>query len=179
VRTSRSLSAAFASRPRRLGQATAGIAVLVVLVLAAACGGGSGDGGSSSSSPTSSPSGGLATTSTSLGTILTDSAGKSLYGFAADTKGVSNCSGQCATYWPPVLVTGSIPKDPQGATAKLGELTRDDGTKQLTVNDMPMYTYVGDSGKGDTNGQGLNDSGGLWWVVATDGTWITGSAPAS
>lgn len=177
MRTSRTLSAVFASRSCRLRQAAAGIAVLVVLVLAAACGEDSGDG--ESSSPTTSADGGLATTPTSLGTILTDSAGKSLYGFAADTKGVSNCSGQCASYWPPVEVTGSVPKDPQGVTAKLGELTRDDGTKQLTVNGMPMYTYVGDNATGDTKGQGLNESGGLWWVVATDGTWITDGAPAS
>jgi predicted lipoprotein with Yx(FWY)xxD motif len=125
------------------------------------------------------PSGALATTSTPLGTILTDSAGKTLYGFAADTNGVSNCSGQCATYWPPVPVTGSVPKDPQGVTAKLGELTRDDGTKQLTVDGLPAYTYIGDKAGGDTTGQGLNDSGGLWWVIGTNGSWITSSTPAS
>ena len=114
-----------------------------------------------------------------MGTILTDGAGKAMYSFAADAKGVSNCSGSCARYWPPVPVTGSVPKDPQGVTAKFGELTRDDGTKQLTVDGMPMYTYVGDSAKGDTSGQGLDQSGGLWCVVATNGSSITDGAPAS
>jgi len=167
----------FASRSRWLGQAAAGIAVLV---LATACGSGSSsDNAGSSSSPAAGTGGGLATTSTSLGTILTDSAGKTIYSFAADTKGVSNCSGSCASYWPPVPVTGSVPKDPQGVTAKLGELTRDDGTKQLTVNGMPMYTYVGDSAKGDTNGQNLNQSGGLWWVIATNGSSIKTGGPGS
>ena len=165
-----------ATRSRRLGQAAAGIAIMTFAV---ACGGSSDSDESSSTSSTSSPSGGLATTSASEGTILTDSAGRTLYGFAADTKGVSNCSGQCATLWPPVPVTGSIPKAPPGVTARLGELTRSDGTKQLTVDGLPVYTYVGDSTKGDTNGQGLNESGGLWWVVGTNGSWITDSAPAS
>ena len=164
----------FASRSRWLLKAAVGIAILV---LATGCGSGSGSGGSSSSG--AGTGGGVATTSTSVGTILTDSAGKSMYSFAADAKGVSNCTGSCASYWPPVPVTGPVPKDPQGVTAKLGELTRDDGTKQLTVDGMPMYTYVGDSAKGDTNGQGLNQSGGLWWVVATNGSSIKNGAPAS
>jgi predicted lipoprotein with Yx(FWY)xxD motif len=165
-----------ASRSRWLGQVAVGAAVLV---LATACGSGSSsdNAGASPSGAGAAPSGGLATTSTSLGTILTDSAGKTIYSFAADTKGVSNCSGSCASYWPPVPVTGSVPKDPQGVTAKLGELTRDDGTKQLTVNGMPMYTYVGDSAKGDTTGQNLNQSGGLWWVIATNGSSIKSGAP--
>jgi predicted lipoprotein with Yx(FWY)xxD motif len=162
------------SRSRWLGQAAVGAAVLVLVT---ACGSGSSSDSAGSSSSGAASSGGLATTSTSLGTILTDSAGKTIYSFAADTNGVSNCSGSCASYWPPVPVSGSVPKDPQGVTAKLGELTRDDGTKQLTVNGMPMYTYVGDSAKGDTNGQNLNQSGGLWWVVATNGSSIKSGAP--
>jgi predicted lipoprotein with Yx(FWY)xxD motif len=159
-----------AATSRRLGLAAAGMALVG---LATACGGGSsGDAGSSATSPASGAAGTLATASTSVGTILTDSAGKSLYGFAQDTQGVSNCSGSCASYWPPVPVTGSVPKDPKGVTAKLGELTRDDGTKQLTVDGLPVYTYVGDAAAGDTEGQGLNQSGGLWWVVGTNGSLI-------
>ena len=169
-------SVRFASRSRRLGQAAVGIGVLV---LATACASSSGSGDGGSSSPGADSGAGLATTSTSVGTILTDSAGMSMYSFAADAEGVSNCSGTCASVWPPVPVTGSVPKDPQGATATLGELTRDDGTKQLTVDGMPMYTYVGDSAKGETNGQGLNQSGGLWWLIATDGSSITDGVPAS
>jgi predicted lipoprotein with Yx(FWY)xxD motif len=167
--TSHTFPVLLAPRPRRLGQSAVGI---VVLLLATACGSSSANSGSSPAG--TSAGGGLATTSTSVGTILTNGAGRSMYSFAADTKGVSNCSGSCASYWPPVPVTGSVPRDPQGVTAKLGELTRDDGTKQLTVDGMPMYTYVGDSAPGDTNGQGLNQSGGLWWVVSTDGKSVTG-----
>jgi hypothetical protein len=68
--------------------------------------------------------------------------------------------------------------------AKLGEITGTNGSPQLTVDGWPMYTYSGDSVPGDTGGQGLDLSGGLWWVVGTDGAWIKstdagGSAPTS
>jgi predicted lipoprotein with Yx(FWY)xxD motif len=151
------------ARPLR---AAAGTAALLTL---AACGGG--DGSRSSSSPAAA-AGGIGKTSTSLGTILTDSAGMTLYAFAADQKGI------CLTYWPPVPAK-TAPKDPSGVTAHLGVLTRSDGTKQLTVDGWPMYTYVGDHASGDTSGQGTNLSGGLWWVVGPDGSWIKDAAGSS
>jgi predicted lipoprotein with Yx(FWY)xxD motif len=152
-----------------------------VLATAAACGMNSGGSGYGSGSSTGSGSSGstatgLGTESTSLGTILTDKAGHTLYGFAADSKGSSNCYGSCATYWPPVVVTGKLPADPSGVSAKVGEVTRTDGTKQLTIDGWPMYTYVGDTAAGDTKGQGLNLSGGLWWVVGPNGAWIKSPA---
>jgi predicted lipoprotein with Yx(FWY)xxD motif len=114
--------------------------------------------------------------STPLGKVLTDAAGRTLYGFAADTKGHSNCSGSCSVYWPPVSA-GSV-HAANGVTAKLGTITRNDGTKQLTVNGWPVYTYVGDKAPGDTKGQGLNLSGGLWWVIGPNGHWIRTSTGA-
>ena len=101
-----------------------------------------------------------------------------MYSFAADKKGVSNCTGSCLTYWPPVS-SSKAPKAASGVTAHLGTITGNDGKKQLTVDGWPMYTYVGDNGPGDTSGQGLNESGGLWWVVAPDGTWIKSSGSSS
>jgi predicted lipoprotein with Yx(FWY)xxD motif len=159
------------------------IGAVALLATAAACGGTSGGGYGSSTMTTGSGSGstqagGLATVTTSLGTILTDKAGMTLYGFAADSKGQSNCDAQCAMYWPPVPAGSALPGDPSGATAKVGSITRADGTKQLTIDGWPMYTYVGDGGKGDTTGQGIDTSGGLWWVVGTNGQWITSSAPS-
>jgi predicted lipoprotein with Yx(FWY)xxD motif len=121
-------------------------------------------------------SGGVSTVSTSLGTILTDSQGMTLYGFAADSKGHSSCDAQCLQYWPPVAPDSSF-KPPANVDAKLGEITGANGSPQLTVDGWPMYTYSGDSAAGDVNGQGLDLSGGLWWVVGTDGSWI--KSPAS
>ena len=168
-----SLSTRFSSRNVRVGLAVG------ALMLVAACGGsgngyGSSSGGNSSTPASSQAAGPVSTASTSVGMVLTDAAGRSLYAFAADKKGVSNCTGSCLTYWPPVPA-GAHPTGSAAVTGTLGSITRSDGSKQLTVNGWPMYTYVGDHAKGDTTGQGTNLSGGLWWVVAPDGTWITGS----
>jgi predicted lipoprotein with Yx(FWY)xxD motif len=64
-------------------------------------------------------------------------------------------------------------------TAKLATIKRSDGTSQLTANGYPVYTYVGDSAAGQTNGQGKNISGGLWWVVSSNGSWIKKAAATS
>jgi predicted lipoprotein with Yx(FWY)xxD motif len=62
-----------------------------------------------------------------------------------------------------------------GVTGKLGTITRDDGTKQVTLGGMPLYLYSGDSHAGDVTGQAV---GGSWWAVSPDGTKVTG-APAA
>jgi len=102
--------------------------------------------------------------------VLVDSQGMTLYWFAIDTSSKSNCSGQCATYWPPVtgpLTAGS------GVTGTLGTITRSDGTKQATYDGHPLYTYVGDKSPGQATGNGKNLSGGLWYEMT-----VSGSTPA-
>jgi predicted lipoprotein with Yx(FWY)xxD motif len=102
--------------------------------------------------------------------VLTDAQGKTLYWFAIDTSSKSNCSGSCATYWPPVkgpLTAGS------GVTGTLGTITRSDGSTQATYDGHPLYTYVGDSSPGQNKGNGLNISGGLWYEMT-----VSGSTPA-
>lgn len=138
----------------------------------------------SSSSPAPTPAGSGAATSaggsgvvrlgtTTVGRVLVDPNGKTLYVFAKDTKGHSVCTGQCAAYWPPVP-SKDAPKSTSGAmTAKFGSVKRADGSTQLTVNGYPVYTYAGDSKPGQATGQGLNLSGGLWWVVSGNGSWVT------
>jgi predicted lipoprotein with Yx(FWY)xxD motif len=123
--------------------------------------------------------------STSLGSILADAQGDTIYGFAIDTPNHSACSGVCAQYWPPVSAPAKLPSSIPGISGTLGSLTRSDGTRQLTVDSLPVYTYKGDSAPGMTNGQGKNLSGGLWWVVDPAGKWVTkntaavSSSPAS
>ena len=115
----------------------------------------------------------VGTASSSLGRILVDGHGRTLYLFAKDKKGKSACSGACATYWPPLIASGK-PHAVAGAKASLlGTVRRADGRRQVTYRHHPLYRYVGDAGKGQTNGQGLNDSGGLWWVLSPAGNKIT------
>jgi predicted lipoprotein with Yx(FWY)xxD motif len=148
---------------------------VVGMLLLAGCGSGSGD----STDPAA--EGGseiVATGTTKVGTVLVDRKGRTLYAFAADTKGHSNCDGSCATYWPPVKAVGALNR-PDGVEAKLGTTKRSDGSVQLTVAGWPMYTYAGDSEPGQATGQGKDLSGGKWWVVAPSGRWIKKKADTS
>jgi len=96
-----------------------------------------------------------------LGTVLADSAGMSLYMFKRDTADVSTCTGNCAATWPPLLVQGD-PVAGDRLLGSLGVLTRDDGGMQVTYDGMPLYYYASDTQPGDTKGQGV---GGAWYLV--------------
>jgi len=108
--------------------------------------------------------------------VVVDSQGMTLYWFAPDTSSKSNCSGSCATYWPPVkgpVTAGS------GVTGTLGTITRSDGSMQATYDGHPLYTYVGDKGPGQNKGNGLNLSGGLWYEMTVSGSTPAPGATAS
>src|SRR5215469_18432133 len=133
--------------------------------------------GSSSSSTSSTPAGSagsssgsqIKTASTSVGTIMVNSAGHAIYWFAIDTPTKSNCSGSCATLWPPVTgpVTAAAGASLPGT---FGTITRADGTTQATYMGHPLYTYAGDSSAGVVTGNGKNLSGGFWWAMTPSGS---------
>ena len=111
---------------------------------------------------------------TNLGKILDNGQGRTLYLFQADSGTKSNCSGACATNWPPL--TSSNPTVGKGASASMvGTSKRSDGKTQVTYNGHPLYTFAGDSGPGDTSGQGVNAFGGLWYAVSPTGQQVTAS----
>ena len=135
-----------------------------------------------SSSPSSTASGGttasgsqIKTASTSVGTILVNSAGHAIYWFAIDTPAKSNCTGSCAGLWPPV-------KGPVTAAAGVslpgtfGTINRADGTTQATYMNHPLYTYAGDTSAGMVSGNDKNLSGGLWWAMTPSGSKPSGGA---
>ena len=95
-------------------------------------------------------------------TVLTNTNGLTLYWFAPDTPATSKCTGSCTAYWPPI--TGN-PQAGPGVTGKLGTIKRPGGDLQATYDGHPLYTYVGDSGPGQANGNNLNLNGGLWYEV--------------
>ncbi len=110
--------------------------------------------------------GSLETTHIGGVTVLTNAGGRTLYWFAPDTATRSACYGTCAAYWPPVR--GAATAGP-GVTGRLGTITRSDGSVQTTYDGHPLYTYVGDTGKGQANGNRLNLNGGLWYEVTPSG----------
>jgi predicted lipoprotein with Yx(FWY)xxD motif len=152
------------------------VSVALVAVAIAGCGGNSNDNVKASapaaSAKVSTPSGGKATAGVrtgSLGKYLVDSQGRTLYLFEKDTGTISTCSGACASAWPPSTKSGH-PKAGSGVNAALlGNSTRSDGSTQLTYDGHPLYRYAGDGSPGDTNGQGLTQFGGGWYVVSPAG----------
>jgi len=95
-------------------------------------------------------------------TLLTDSTGKTLYYFTADSATQSACSGSCAQMWPPLLFTGSGgPNSSTSLTGKLSVQTDANGS-QVEYNGHPLYTFSEDTAPGQTNGEGLF---GKWFVV--------------
>ena len=106
---------------------------------------------------------------TTQGNYLVDQNGKTLYIYTKDSPGVSNCSGGCLANWPPLLTNGTPVASDTSITAKLGTITRSDGTQQVTVDDMPVYYFSSDKSAGDTNGQGV---GSVWFMLQPSGSPI-------
>jgi predicted lipoprotein with Yx(FWY)xxD motif len=124
----------------------------------------------------------VAVASSGLGRILVDGRGHTLYLFAKDKRGKSLCAGQCAGFWPPLITSGK-PRAGAGAKASLlGTTRRADGRLQVTYNHHPLYTFVKDTIKGQTNGEGVDAFGAEWDAVSAAGAQVektsTGS-PAS
>jgi predicted lipoprotein with Yx(FWY)xxD motif len=113
---------------------------------------------------------------TSLGKVLVDARGRTLYLFEKDKRGRSACYGACATYWPP-LVSSAKPRAARGVRASLLGLTkRTDGQRQVTYAGHPLYTFSLDRRAGQTSGQGLTDFGGSWNAVAASGRAVSSTA---
>jgi predicted lipoprotein with Yx(FWY)xxD motif len=111
-----------------------------------------------------------------LGTVLVAGNGFTLYLFVPDKQsGVSTCYDACASAWPPLLLTGTdAPVYGHGVKPTLlGSTKRTDGTLQVTYNGWPLYLWQGDSEPGQATGQGINSTGGLWYVLNPAGREIT------
>jgi predicted lipoprotein with Yx(FWY)xxD motif len=170
-------------RSKRLAPLAAATAVALSAVAIAACGSGGSSKqtttgtsapGASVPSSTSAASGTVDLTKSSLGPILIDSQGRTLYLWQADTGAKSTCTGACASAWPP-LVTTSKPTAGSGVTSSLLSTTRrTNGTEQVTYNGHPLYLFAGDTAPHQTNGQGSNGFGAPWYVLSPRGNPVTG-----
>ncbi len=109
-----------------------------------------------------------------VGTVLVDSAGHTLYTFAPDGATKVTCTGSCAAVWPPVKLEGSEQPAPTGAVkaSLLGSDPDPEGGRVVTYHGWPLYTYVADSAAGTATGQGINQSGGLWYVIGPSGVVV-------
>jgi predicted lipoprotein with Yx(FWY)xxD motif len=112
-----------------------------------------------------------------LGKVLVDGRGFTLYLFVPDKQsGSSTCYSGCAAGWPPLLLPSGVTTPVAGSGVQaslLGTTDRSDGTTQITYNKWPLYLWQGDSEPGQATGQGLNNLGGLWYVLSPSGREIT------
>jgi predicted lipoprotein with Yx(FWY)xxD motif len=109
---------------------------------------------------------------TKLGTVLATGSGRTLYLFEQDKGTASTCYGACASLWPPLLSGGKPVAARGAAAAKLGTTRRKDGRREVTYAGHPLYLYAGDRKPGDVTGQGLNQFGAKWYVLAPSGRKI-------
>ncbi len=158
------------------------LALPLVFIALAACSDDGYDKGGTAASTTADASGATPTTPTdasggvtialadnSLGKVLVDGEGRTLYLFTKDTPTVPACAGDCLSNWPP-LTGATAPTPGDGLSAEdFGTITLTDGSLQTTFHGHPLYYFAGDPSPGDTNGQGVGSS---WYVVDAEGNAI-------
>ena len=133
----------------RFGVVAAG--ATAVVALAAGCA------SSSSKAPAAGAASGLKTSSTSIGTVLVDGSGRTVYELVGDTAANPNCTGGCLAIWPAVMANG----------------------KQVVVNGHPVFTFSSDASAGQTKGQNVTDQWGQWLALDASGNPISGPAAGS
>ena len=147
------------------------------LMLTAACGTStttSASSGAAGSATPTAPGGVLGVATTSLGPVLVDGKGLTVYLLTSDRPGHSACSAACLQYWPPV--TGRAPASVKGITAALSVTKATSGTSMVTAAGWPLYTFLKDSAPGNVTGEGVKSFGGTWYAVSPSGKAVT--APA-
>ena len=176
-------------RSKRVSPLAAATAVAFSAIAIAACGS-----GSSSKQPTAgagtpaaspAPSSGPASSGTvdlansSLGPILIDSQGRTLYLWQADTGAKSTCTGACASAWPPLVTTGKPTAGSGVSGTLLGTTKRANASEQVTYNGHPLYRFAGDTASRQTNGQRSTGFGAPSYVLSPRGNALTGTTAST
>lgn len=89
-----------------------------------------------------------------VGTVLVDADGMTLYTNEAESDGRVRCVGACVDFWPPAV--GDVPSEVEGVDGTFADVERPDGTRQLTLDGQPLYTFAEDS-RGTADGDGFED----------------------
>jgi predicted lipoprotein with Yx(FWY)xxD motif len=158
------------------------VGAAAVTLVVAACGSSDSSGSTTPSSPDSSTQGAsgavLGVASTSLGDVLVDGQGLTVYMLTADSPKHSSCSSDCLEYWPPVAAPSSGAPSVSGISATLDVTKSTSGESMLTANGWPLYTFANDQAPGDVNGEGVQTFGGTWYALSPAGQPIK-AAPSS
>jgi predicted lipoprotein with Yx(FWY)xxD motif len=161
------------TRTRPITFLASAAAIPLTALAVAACGGSGGAATAAAPKTSSGASATIGVANANIGSILVNSAGRTLYLFKADSGSMSACTGACASAWPPLLATGT-PTAGTGLTAsKLATITRSGGSQQVTYNGHPVYLYIGDKKAGEVNGQGVTAFGAAWFALTPAGNQIS------
>jgi predicted lipoprotein with Yx(FWY)xxD motif len=114
---------------------------------------------------------------TKLGRVLVNAKGHTLYLFKKDKNGKSSCTGNCATFWPPLLRHGKLTAGSGVKKSLLGTTRRSNGSLQVTYNKHPLYTYTVDKKAGQTHGEGILAFGAKWYAVSAKGNAVVKPPP--
>jgi predicted lipoprotein with Yx(FWY)xxD motif len=174
---------AAASVRRRMTLLVAAAAPVAIALLAAGCGNSAsgspyasqGYGAAPMASAASNGSAGAARVGvgkSSLGRIVVDGKGRTLYLFEKDKTRRSACYGQCAKYWPPLLTHGKPVAKAGAKQSLLGMTRRADGSRQVTYASHPLYRFVEDTKQGQTKGEASQLFGAGWDAVSPAGKKI-------
>jgi predicted lipoprotein with Yx(FWY)xxD motif len=154
------------------------VPAVAVSLLLVACGSSSSTKSSTSSASTKpANSGSVEISSRNLpgfGAVLVDAQGRTLYTFAPDNANKVTCTGGCASAWPPLTLPAAARPVAAGAVSAslLSSDPNPSGGRVITYKGWPLYNYVGDPTPGSASGEGVNSSGGLWYVISPTGTVI-------
>ena len=96
-----------------------------------------------------------------LGNFMAAGNGMTLYSYTRDEKNISHCIEGCAVNWPPFYVDPSAVVE-GCESSDFATITRDDGKKQTTYKNIPLYHFINDKYPGDTLGQGIGDK---WFII--------------
>ena len=140
------------------------VAATAVLTLSA-CGAGSTTAPAAAPQATAGGASGLHVASTSLGRVLVDASGRTVYLLTADGRNLSTCSSSCRQFWPAMHSYA-------GVTAMVGSTATPSGPMTATVAGHPVYTFAQDHAPGDVNGEGLQEFGGTWYAVSASGAAV-------
>ncbi|GAA4637467.1 hypothetical protein GCM10023196_091340 [Actinoallomurus vinaceus] len=135
----------------------------------AACGGGGTESKHHAAAASGDSAASVKISQSSLGPILTDREGRTLYAFARDKNGGSSCSADCIATWPALTSRSTVTAVSGANSTLLGQTRRAEGTTQATYGDWPLYYYAGDMNAGDVDGQGVD---GVWFAVGANGKLV-------
>lgn len=109
-----------------------------------------------------------------MGAVLVNAQGRTLYTFAPDKAQKVTCVGQCASIWPPLAISSGNAGVSGGVQASMvGSDANPAGGRVVTYKGWPLYMYVADPSAGSDHGEGINSSGGRWYVISPSGAVVT------